>query len=198
MQGDAQPSPPIELPPDYPYDYFHFQSQIGFTKHGGGFNATKDLLALRHVGEGQRILDVGCGAGIDIFDEMVARAREQAGRVGVADRTEFRVADALDLPYDDDAFDGTLCESVTAFSPDKSRSLREYARVTKPGGYVGLNEATFTEPPTPELVEYVHSTFGPVTEFLAGDAWAGLLEGADGAARNPWFEVLARRGESGV
>ncbi len=183
-----------DLPPGYPYDYFHFQSQIGLTKHGGGFNATKDLLALCGVRDGQHILDVGCGAGIttsyiareydchvtgvDIFDEMVARAREQAERVGVADRTEFRVADALDLPFDDDTFDVTLCESVTAFSGDKPRSLREVVRVTKPGGYVGLNEGTFTEAPTPELVKYIGRMFGPVTEFLSPDAWVRLLEGA--------------------
>ena len=94
--------------------------------------------------------EYGCHVtGIDIFDEMFARAREQAERVGVTDQTEFRVAHALDMPFDDNTFDVTMSESVTDFSGDKARNLAEYTRATKPGGYVGLNEATFTEPPTP-------------------------------------------------
>jgi cyclopropane fatty-acyl-phospholipid synthase-like methyltransferase len=189
---DSSREPPrAGLPPDCPYDYFHFQAQIGFTKPGGGSNATREMLTLCHVAEGQHILDVGCGAGItasyvareyacrvtaiDIFHEMIIRARGQAERVGVTDETEFRVADALQRPYDDNTFDATVSESVTAFSADRARSLAEYARVTRPGGHVGLNEATFVEPPTPALIEFVRDEFGPVTEFLSANDWATLL-----------------------
>jgi SAM-dependent methyltransferase len=194
MDSEHQPAIASEFPEGYPQEYFGFQAKVGFTKHGGGFNATEELLRLCHVGEGQRVLDVGCGAGItatfiarehgctvtgvDVFDQMVARAQERAEQVGVTDRTEFRVADAQDLPFDDGTFDVTLSESVTAFSADKVRNLREYTRVTRPGGYVGLNEATFAEPPTPELIRFVQSAFGPVTEFLSADEWASVMEEA--------------------
>ena len=46
----------------------------------------------------------------------------------------------LDLPFEADRFDAVIVESVLAFVDDKPRAIRECIRVTKPGGYVGLNE----------------------------------------------------------
>ena len=42
-----------------------------------------------------------------------------------------------------------LCESVTAFVPDKDKALSEYRRAVKPGGYVGLNEGTWVKRSAP-------------------------------------------------
>ena len=43
---------------------------------------------------------------------------------------------------------------------DKARAIQECKRVTRPGGYVGLNESLFTEAPTPELSEMVRRELG--------------------------------------
>jgi ubiquinone/menaquinone biosynthesis C-methylase UbiE len=110
---------------------------------------------------------------------MIDRSRERAKREGVADRVEFRVADAQDLPFEDGLFDAVITESVTAFPEDKQRAVDEYARVTKPAGTVGLNESTWRKvPPPPEVVAWAGQDLGASVKPLTADQWAGLLEGA--------------------
>ncbi|TKJ27554.1 MAG: hypothetical protein CEE40_13070 [Chloroflexi bacterium B3_Chlor] len=175
--------------------FFDFAAEVGLTKHLGGLGATEELIELCHIGEGKYVLDVGCGAGVtpcfiakrygcrvvgvDISEGMIERSKERAKREGVADRVEFRVADAQDLPFEDDLFDAVITESVTAFPEDKQRAVNEYARVTKPGGYIGLNESTWLKvPPPPEVVAWASQEVGASVKPLTSDAWAGLLEGA--------------------
>jgi ubiquinone/menaquinone biosynthesis C-methylase UbiE len=96
----------------------------------------------------------------------------------VADRIEFRTADAQLLPFEDGLFDVVICESVTAFLDDPQKAVREYARVAKCGGYVGLNEGTWirTPPPT-ELIEFIDRTMAKAT-FLTSDEWRELMGNA--------------------
>jgi arsenite methyltransferase len=175
--------------------FFDFAAEVGLTKHIGGVEATEKLVELCHIGDDSYVLDVGCGAGatpvylakrhgcrvvgVDILPRMIERAEEMARREGVADRTEFRVADAQHLPFDDGVFDAVLTESVTAFPEDKQRAVNEYARVTRPGGYVGLNESTWLKtPPPPEVVAWASQEVGACVQPLTQEAWAGLLENA--------------------
>lgn len=175
--------------------FFDFAAEVGLTKHIGGLEATEALLELCHISKGKYILDVGCGAGvtpvfiakrygcrvvgIDISEGMVEKSKERAKRERVTDRVEFRVADAQDLPFDDNIFDAVITESVTAFPEDKQKAVNEYVRVTKPGGYVGLNESIWRKvPQPPEVVAWVSQDVGTNVEPLTSDAWAGLLEGA--------------------
>jgi len=175
--------------------FFDFAAEVGLTKHLGGLAATEELVALCHIDEGKYVLDVGCGAGttpcflvkrygcrvvgVDISERMIERSRERAKREGVADRVGFRVADAQDLPFEDDLFDAVITESVTAFPEDKQRAVDEYARVTKPGGYVGLNESTWRKvPPPPDIVAWAGQDLGANVKPLTSDEWVGLLEGA--------------------
>lgn len=175
--------------------FFDFAAEVGLTKHLGGVEATEELVELCRIGEGKYVLDVGCGAGVtpcylakrhncrvvgvDISERMVERSRERAKKEGVADRVEFRVADAQDLPFEGELFDAVITESVTAFPEDKQRALREYARVTKPGGYVGLNESTWLKvPPPPKVVAWANQEVGASVQPLTRDGWRDLLEGA--------------------
>jgi ubiquinone/menaquinone biosynthesis C-methylase UbiE len=175
--------------------FFDFAAEVGLTKHIGGLDATEELIELCRIGEDSYVLDVGCGAGqtscfiakrigcrvmgVDIVERMVERSRERAKSEGIADRVEFRVADAQDLPFEDDLFDAVITESVTAFPEDKQRTVKEYARVTKLGGYVGLNESTWIKvPPPPEMVEWVSQDLGAQVKPLTSEEWTGLLQGA--------------------
>ena len=133
--------------------FFDFAAEVGLTKHIGGFQSTEELIELCHIDESKYILDIGCGAGVtpcfiarnckcklasvDILEGMIEKSKERARREGVLDRVEFTVADAQDLPFNNDVFDTVITESVTAFMEDKQKAFAEYARVTKPGGYVG-------------------------------------------------------------
>ena len=175
--------------------FFDFAAEVGLTKHIGNVGATEELLALCHIGPGSSVLDVGCGAGVtacfiarryhcrvvgvDILPKMVERSRQRAEKEGLAERVEFRVADAQALPFEDGRFDAVITESVTAFPEDKQKAVREYARVTKPGGYVGLNESTWLKtPPPPDMVAWAQQDVGASVMPLTTEGWQALLEGA--------------------
>jgi SAM-dependent methyltransferase len=175
--------------------FFDFAAEVGLTKHVGGVKATEALVKWCRIGFESYVLDVGCGAGVtpvwlakevgcrvvgvDLSERMIERSRERAERAGVGDRIELRVADAQELPFDDDLFDAVITESVTAFPEDKQRAVREYARVTRPGGHVGLNESTWLKvPPPPEMLAWVSQDLGATVKPLTGEEWVGLLHGA--------------------
>ncbi len=156
--------------------YLDMQTYVGITKHIGGRAATDELLALCHIAQAREVLMVGCGIGIscayiarkhgcrvvgvDISEKMIEWSHLRARQEHVEDKVEFRAADVLDLPFEDDRFDAVLVESVIAFVDDKARAIRECARVTRLGGYVGLNESFFTVAPTPEVSEIVRRELG--------------------------------------
>ena len=174
------------------FSYFEVQSYWGTTKHFGGFKATQELAELCHVSQNKYVLEVGCGVGVtachlakrygcriiglDLSERMVEWARRRAKRKGLVENVEFKVGDAQDLPFEDGLFDAVICESVTAFPEDQARAVSEYIRVTRPGGYVGLNEGTWVmTPPPAELVEYIHRTMAGA-KFMTADGWRHLLE----------------------
>lgn len=173
--------------------FFDFAAEVGLTKHIGGLEATEAIIELFHIDEGKYVLDIGCGAwvtpcfiarrygcrvvGVDILERMVERSKERAKRERLSDKVEFRVADAQDLPFEDDLFDAAITESVTAFPEDKQKAVNEYVRVTKPGGYVGLNESTWLKvPPPPELVAWASQDLGATVKPMISSEWVGLLE----------------------
>lgn len=175
--------------------FFDFAAEVGLTKHIGGIEATEALIRLCQIGVDSYVLDVGCGVGVtpcwiakkygcrvvgvDINPRMVERSRERAQREKVADGVEFRVADAQDLPFEDNLFNAAITESVTAFPEDKQKAVNEYARVVKPGGYVGLNESAWLKtPPPPEVVAWAQQDVGASVQPLTPDAWASLLQAA--------------------
>jgi arsenite methyltransferase len=170
--------------------FLDMQAHVGITKHIGGLSATRTLLSLCHVEVAREILEVGCGigvgparaarmydcrvTGVDISDRMIEWSRRRAREEGVEDRIEFQVADVLALPFEADRFDATLCESVLAFVADKEQAIRELVRVTKPGGYVGLNEAfLLTESPSSRVMDLAR---GMGTEVVSLEAWRAIWE----------------------
>ena len=193
--------------------YFTLQASWGLTKHMGGLEATRSLAQACHIGPDSHVLDVGCGVGItacflpkeygcrllgiDLSEKMIERSKERAVKKGVADQTEFQTANAADLPFDDGLFDAVICESVIAFAPDKQQVLDEFARVLKPGGYVGINEVTWLEPPPENLQSYIYQALGGA-EFLSEKGWRSLLEkaglkdiSAEAFRTNAWRQWLS-------
>ena len=173
-------------------DYFEFLGDFGLTKHYGSLAATRELVDLCHIGGEHYVLDVGCGPGatpiylaktvgcrvmgVDLVDKMIDRAREWAVAEGLEDLAEFRVADALALPFADNAFDAVISESVNVFFDDKGPAMREYIRVTKPGGYVGMTEMTWLKPPTPEMEDAFRDMV--YAQALDAAGWKDAMETA--------------------
>ena len=98
---------------------------------------------------GLRWLDVGCGTGaftelvlarsapsaisaVDPAEEQIAYARGRAG----ASRVDYRLGDALSLPFGDDEFDVAVMALVIGYIPDRAKALAEMKRVVRRGGTV--------------------------------------------------------------
>jgi SAM-dependent methyltransferase len=111
---------------------------LGEPLHPGGLAATGELLDRAGVGDGTRLLDVGCGAG-----EAVAIASERgASAIGVdvapgTDATGVVRGDAGHLPVRDGSVDVVLAECAICLSDDLDASLREARRVLVSTGTSG-------------------------------------------------------------
>jgi ubiquinone/menaquinone biosynthesis C-methylase UbiE len=166
------------------YDFIGLLAGAMPALHLGGAAATRDLIEKLHLGPGDRVLDVGCGAGqtaceiareygsrvvgIDISDIMISKAKDKARKQGVEDKVEFRVVDAFKLPFDDGSFDVAIFESVlTPLPGNKMEALEETIRVVRTGGLIGANETIFYAPAPDELLELadkhpaIHGMFTP-------------------------------------
>jgi len=102
------------------------------------------------AGRGLRVLEIGVGAGtdfshwvangaqatgIDLTEAAIERTRENLSSRGLDPAgVELRVADAENLPFEDDSFDVVYSWGVLHHSPDTRRAFREAARVLRPGG----------------------------------------------------------------
>jgi ubiquinone/menaquinone biosynthesis C-methylase UbiE len=110
---------------------------------------------------GARVLEVGCGTGVvvrdlarlvgrrgeivgvDLSRRLLARARELGRDAARGPRIALRVADGASLPFAAGRFDAALAITVILHVPDPLRVAREMARVTRPGGRVGLQDQDF-------------------------------------------------------
>ncbi len=97
---------------------------------GAGFDA---LIAARMVGSGGRVV------GIDMTPEMLSKARAGAAEMGMA-HVEFKEAYIEQLPLPDDFADVLISNGVLNLTLDKVDTLREWARVLKPGGRLQIGD----------------------------------------------------------
>jgi arsenite methyltransferase len=130
------------------------------------FAGTGNPFSLGPLRAGERVVDVGCGAGIDsliaskivgpgggvvgvdMTHPMLEKARASAVAMG-ATNVEFRQGYAEELPVPDEWADVVVSNGVMNLFPDKSAGLREMARVLRPGGRLQIGDI-LVEKPVPE------------------------------------------------
>lgn len=148
----------------------------------------EELLGFAGVHQARRVLDVGCGIGgssihlarrfdarargVTLSPVQARRAQERAKRAGLDD-VQFQVADALQLPYDDESFDLVWSLEVGEHVPDRERFIAECARVLEPGGHLVL-VAWCHRPVPPALTTSERRLLALISHAYHLPAWVGL------------------------
>lgn len=108
------------------------------------------------AGPGHRVLDVACGTaavslelvrrhgclvvGVDQSPAMLAEGRRRVARAGASARVELREGRAEELPFEDGSFDALTFTYLLRYVDDPAATLRELARVVRPGGRIASLE----------------------------------------------------------
>ena len=146
------------------------------------FAGVANPFSLGRLAAGERVLDLGSGAGtdslvaaqmvgegghvtgIDMTPEMLAKARAAAAELG-ARNVEFIESEAERLPFADESFDVVISNGVIDLIPDKDAVFGELHRVLAPGGRIQIADVTIQNP----VSEDGRRNF---------DLWTGLFAGA--------------------
>jgi arsenite methyltransferase len=152
--------------------------------------------ALADLKKGEVVLDLGSGAGIDVFlaankvgesghvigvdmtEDMIKRAKKIAQKNGYKN-VEFRLGEIEDLPVNDNTIDVIISNCVINLSPDKLQTFKEAFRVLKPGGRLLVSDLV-TEGVLPEDIR------------KSFDAWGACIAGA--LEKNEYLETIKKAG----
>jgi SAM-dependent methyltransferase len=155
-------------------------------------------VAFSGVREGETVVDLGSGAGIDLLlagkktgptghvigvdmtDAMIDRARGNIARAGMA-HVEVRKGIIEDLPVETASADWVISNCVINLSPEKPKVFSEIARVLKPGGRMLVSDIVVEDLPAwarADVQLYSSCVAGAISEqeYVAGLVKAGLTD----------------------
>ncbi|AHY48286.1 Methyltransferase domain (plasmid) [Rubrobacter radiotolerans] len=165
----------------------------------GGSLGCGNPVALAELSPGEVVLDLGSGGGLDVLlsarrvlpggrvygldmtDEMLDLARENARKAGV-ENAEFLEGEIERVPLPDASVDVVLSNCVINLSTDKPRAIAEAYRVLKPGGRLAVSDVVF--------LRNRDALPRPVREAV--ELWTGCISGALG--RDEYASLLAEAG----
>jgi len=166
---------------------------LGDSFHPGGLKLTERLGELLQLTAKSRVLDVASGTGasalflaqqfgcqvvgIDFGGQNVLRANDAAIHQNLAAQVQFQCSDAERLSFADASFDAVICECAFCTFPDKSAAAREFARVLKPDGALGLSDLT-RGPVLGDNLQGLLAWIACIADAQEADRYAAYLRGA--------------------
>ena len=159
------------------------------------FAGVANPFSLRTLRPGERVVDIGSGAGfdaviaaaqvgptgrvvgVDMTPQMLTKARQTAGELGL-DQLEFREGLAEKLPVSDGWADVVISNGVINLCADKPAVFREMFRVLKPGGRVAVSDIALRRDLPPELAADVSAYVGCVAGAIRIEAYVEGLRAA--------------------
>jgi len=176
----------LELFAGLPQKYDRMGAVLSFGQDPRWRRALVDAIDPR---PGQLVLDVATGTGLVAFElarrggcevtaldqseEMLAGARGRLAREpSHADRITFVHGEAEHLPFPDDHFDALTFTYLLRYVDDRHATMRELARVVRPGGPIGMLEFAVPGNPALRTLWRVHTRVGlPLLGRLVSNAW---------------------------
>lgn len=186
---------------------------MGEQIHVGGEKETDILSRQAGLTSSSRVLDVcsalggparhlastiGCTVvGLDGTRKMHAEAQRRTLAAGLEGKVSFRLGDALNMPFEDAAFDVVWGQDAWCYVTDKARLIRESARVVRPGGVVAFTDWIETGPMSDEVWNALNTFMVfPYLETLDGYAALAESAGLDVVAREDLSPDFARHVQS--
>jgi SAM-dependent methyltransferase len=178
---------------------------LGYRTEGMPTGATESFagcgnpIALASLKEGEVVLDLGSGAGLDMFvaskkvgetgkvigvdmtPAMIETAKKNADELGVTN-VDFRFGDIENMPVDDDSIDVVISNCVINLALDKGKVFKEGFRVLKPGGRLMVSDIVLSKPlpqeVRDEVVTYTGCIGGAILdeEYLQHMRDAGFID----------------------
>ncbi|MCC6532900.1 MAG: arsenite methyltransferase [Burkholderiales bacterium] len=151
--------------------------------------------ALAALAQGETVLDLGSGGGIDVLlsaqrvapggkaygldmtDEMLAVARENQAKAGLTN-VEFLKGEMEHIPLPDASVDVVISNCVINLSADKDQVLREAFRVLKPGGRIAVSDVVVRGEVPAEVRKSVELWIGCIAGALRDDEYRAKLTAA--------------------
>jgi SAM-dependent methyltransferase len=152
-------------------------------------------LAFASLKEGETVLDLGSGGGLDSFlaanivgkkgrvigvdmtPEMIERARENATEGGYKN-VEFRLGEIENLPVADNYVDVVISNCVINLVPDKRRAFQEVFRVLKPGGRLMISDIVLLKELPGVIKDSVEAYIGCLSGAVMRDEYIGAIKAA--------------------
>ena len=144
-------------------------------------------VALANLREGETVLDLGSGGGIDVFlaakavgptgkamgldmtQDMIDLARRNAEKAGITN-TEFVLGDIEDMPIEAEHIDCIISNCVINLCPDKNKAFAEMFRVLSPGGRVAISDIALKKELPGELKDSVEAYVGCIAGAIPAEA----------------------------
>jgi SAM-dependent methyltransferase len=212
---------------DEPHGTFHFEMGYDLADHLGyptteldqvppeaveSFAGVGHHLALANLQQGERVVDLGSGAGMDAFlaarqlgpdgeiigvdmtDAQLVKARRLAARDGYTN-TRFEHGYIEDAPVPDASADAVISNGVINLCSDKAAAFREIARILRPGGRMAISDIVTEHQLTDAIVCDVNLWAACIGGAMQQDNYRSTIEAAglsiETTQENPQYRFIS-------